>query len=173
MLNFSATDFAVDAPDSTCVNADTSTLCDIFANSHIRAKDTIEGVININQNTRCKLTNRGSDPCHDWCWDVDSVSGDCVVVLSDIIKPCFFRIVSKHRQSNHDIHELRSLVDFSSAPILYQIFINNLSQTSICKLKITFVVKKCISLCNFLLGILIKNIFIIQILISKFSNMIF
>ena len=40
----------------------------------ITTKDTIEGVININQNTRCKLTKWGSHSCHDWCWDVDSVS---------------------------------------------------------------------------------------------------
>ena len=84
MLDFTSSDFAVDSSDSPRINTDTSTLCDVFANSHITAKDTIEGVISINQNTRCKLTNGCSDPCHDWCWDVDFVSADCVVVASDI-----------------------------------------------------------------------------------------
>ena len=97
MLNFSATDFAVDAPDSARVNADTSTLCDVFANSHITAKYTVEGIININQNTRCKLTNGCSDPCHDGGGDVEFVLADCVVVSSDIVKPLLFRVFCKDR----------------------------------------------------------------------------
>ena len=85
MLNLPTSDFRVDASDSACVNADTSPLCNVLANSHVAAKDRIEGVININQNTRCKLTNRCPDSCDDWGWDVDVVSADGVVVSSDII----------------------------------------------------------------------------------------
>ena len=164
MLNFSTTDFAVDAPDSARVNADTSTLCDIFANSHIRAKDTIEGVITINQNTRCKLTKRGSDTCHDGGGDVELVLADCVVVSSDIIKPLFFRVILKYSQGNHDVHELRCFVCLPCASILYQVFIYNLPQSSISKQKVTIMVYKCVGFINFLLRILNKYLLIIYII---------
>ena len=51
VLNFSASDFRVDPTDSACVDTDSSSLCDIFANMHhITAKDAVEGIVNINQN---------------------------------------------------------------------------------------------------------------------------
>ena len=164
MLNFSTPDFRIDSPDSTCVNTDTSPLCDIFANSHIRAKDTIEGVININQNTRCKLTKGCSDSCHDGRWDVELVLADCVVVSSDIIKPLFFRVILKYSQGNHDVHELRCLVCLPCASILYQIFIYNLPQSSISKQKVTFMIYEIICFVNLLFGILNKDLLIIYII---------
>ena len=51
MLNFSASDFTVDATDAACVDTDARPLCNVSANRHIRTKDAIEGVININKNT--------------------------------------------------------------------------------------------------------------------------
>ena len=85
MLYFAAPDFAVDSSDSPCVNTDTSPLCNVFANSHIRTKDTIEGVIAINENSRSKLTDRGPNARQDGSWDVEFVSTDGGVVSSDII----------------------------------------------------------------------------------------
>ena len=80
MLYFSTPDFSVEATDPPSVDTDTSPLCDITANGHITTKNAIQGVINVNQNTRRKLPKRCSDPGHDWCWDVDFVFGDCVII---------------------------------------------------------------------------------------------
>ena len=38
-------------PDATCVDTDSRTLSNVVTNSHVAAKDAIEGVININKNT--------------------------------------------------------------------------------------------------------------------------
>ena len=127
VLNLSTSDFRVDSSDSSCVNTDTSPLCNVFPNSHIRAKDTIEGVVNINQNTRCKLTYGCSDTCHNGRWDVESVLADCVVVLSDLIKPLFFRVFCEDSQCYHNIHELWCFVNPTTASVLYQVFIYNLA----------------------------------------------
>ena len=80
MLNFSASDLTVDATDSACVDTDARPLCNVLANCHIRAKDTIEGVINVNKNTASKLSKWSSHSRHDRCGNVDSVFGDCVIV---------------------------------------------------------------------------------------------
>ena len=73
VLNFSTSDLTVDATDSACVDTDSRPLCNVSANSHIRAKDRIEGVININKNTASKLSKWSSHSCHDRCGNVDFV----------------------------------------------------------------------------------------------------
>jgi len=127
VLNFSASDFTVDATDSACVNTDTSPLCDVFTNSHIAAKDAIEGVININENTRCILTEWCSHSCHNRCRDVDLVLWDCIVILPYVVQSCFLGILGKDGCCNQEIHELWSFVYSSRTSILHQILINNLS----------------------------------------------
>ena len=73
VLYFATSDFSVDPPDATSVDTNTSPLCDILTNGHVRTKNTIQGVVNINQNARRKLPNGCSDSAHDRCWDVDFV----------------------------------------------------------------------------------------------------
>ena len=80
MLNFSAPDLTVDATNSTRVDANSRSLCNVFANSHIAAKDTIKGVINVNKDARSKLSQGRSHTCHNGRWDVDSVLADGVIV---------------------------------------------------------------------------------------------
>ena len=172
MLNFSASDFRVDATDSACVNTDACTLSDIPANSHIRTKDTIEGVIRINQNTTCKLTKGGSDSRHDWCWDVDSVLTDCVVVPSDIIQPGFFRIVLEDDKRNHHVHKLGSFIHSSTSSILHKILINYLAKTSIGEQHITIMVNVCPYLINLFLRVFGKDVLIIKTIICKFGNVV-
>ena len=140
MLNFATPDFTVDPTDPTRVDTNTCPLSDIFANSHIATKDTIEGVININQNAACKLANGGSNSSHDWCRDVESVFGDCVIILFNVFDSVKFIIVLKESCCHHHIHELWSLVDLSCRTILYEIFIRYLANACICKQIISIMV---------------------------------
>ena len=90
--------------------------------------------------TRSKLSKWSSHSCHDRCGNVDFVLADCVVVSFDISHPGFFGILCKNSQSNHDIHELRSLVHSTSAAILNQILICYLTQPSISEEKVTMMI---------------------------------
>ena len=92
MLNFTAPDLAVDPTDSTRVDTNSRTLSDIFANSHIASKDTIEGVINVNQNTACILSNWSPNSSHNWRGEVELVFGDCIVVILDVLHTSLSRI---------------------------------------------------------------------------------
>ncbi len=85
MLNFSVSDFSVDATDATRVDTDSRPLCNILADSHITAKDAIEGVINIHKNTAGILSKRGTDSRHDRCRYVDFVFGNGIVILFNVI----------------------------------------------------------------------------------------
>ena len=84
-VHFPISDFSVDPTDSPCVNTDPSPLSDIATNGHITTKNTIQGVVNINQNARRILPKGCTDSCHDWCWDVDSVFGNGIVILSNVV----------------------------------------------------------------------------------------
>ena len=139
-----ASDFTVDATDAACVDTDSRPLCNILANSHVTAKDAIEGVISINKNTACKLSKGCSNTSHNRCRYIDSVFRDRCVVSGDIIESGFLWIIRKYCHRNEQVHELWSLIDLSRTSVLHKIFICYLSQSSICKDEVTTMIDKLI-----------------------------
>ena len=73
MADFATTDFTVETTDSTGVDPDSSSLCNVSANSHIRAKNRIEAVIGINKNTTSELPKGRSNTSHNRRWNIDTV----------------------------------------------------------------------------------------------------
>ena len=84
-INIPIPDFSIDATDSTCVDTDSCPLCNITTHGHIRTKNAIQGIININENTRRILPNWCADSRHDWGGDVDFVFGNGIVILFNVI----------------------------------------------------------------------------------------